>query len=62
MIIKVMTYAGYPVYINSSNIVRVWIEPEGERKGQTAVMYAGGVMDHVTCSIASLLKAIKGVK
>lgn len=60
------TKAGYKVYVNMDNVVRVWTEPktllqedgtevENTRAGETCIMYPGGVVDHVEESLREVL-------
>lgn len=63
---KFNTTSGYPVYVNMDNVVRLWVEPptlpdgnggqtENTRAGQTALMYPGGMVDHVEETLKEVL-------
>lgn len=57
------TVAGYDVWVNMDNVARIWVEPaklqdgsENPKAGQTALMYNGGVTDHVEESLREVFK------
>lgn len=56
------TVQDYVVYVNMEEVVRIWREPrllqdgsENPKAGQTALMYKGGVTDHVKESLEQVL-------
>ena len=50
------TVRNYPVYVNMDNVARIWVENEGEHRGQVAIMYAGGMTDHVKQTLSQVLR------
>lgn len=67
---QLTTAAGYHVWVNLEQIIRCWVEPEtikdsddkdveNPRRGETAIMYAGGVTDHVVESLEAVMKGVK---